>query len=491
MPGQEREHAARPQQMPGHRLHIQQTPLILRSTLHRKIIPNPEDQQAQPRGLFRALLAGEEAQLHGSVRIVDIRVDETYRLPSPELQPPVHDGHHDGRRDECRKDVVAAVSGRAMLMPPPAVPRQQLLEYGNQVDIAAGPRLEDGHAGCGVGHEHGEQTTGLVSDESGATVRQVDDRRAVASVDPERVGTHRTILHCVFRGTAGRSTCHSGGMQIGLLGPLEVRVNGVAVDVAGSRLRSLLTRLALDAGRPVSVGALVDAVWGAYPPGDQANALQSLVSRLRRSLGDAQAVQPSSAGYRLAADPGDVDVHQFERLAADGAAALRRGDPATARPMLRRALSLWRGPALADCADAAFAAAPIARLDDLRLAAMADRLAADLSLQRAPAVVAELEALTREHPLDERFAALLMKALRATGRTSDALAAYQRLRELLVDELGVDPSPELQELHLSVLRGEQPPRPAARPDMPGGPTCGPLSPASSAATRRRRASSNC
>ncbi len=246
-------------------------------------------------------------------------------------------------------------------------------------------------------------------------------------------------------------------MQIGLLGPLEVRVNGVAVDVAGSRLRSLLTRLALDAGRPVSAGALVDAVWGAYPPGDQANALQSLVSRLRRSLGDAQAVQPSSAGYRLAADPGDVDVHQFERLAADGAAALRRGDPATARPMLRRALSLWRGPALADCADAAFAAAPIARLDDLRLAAMADRLAADLSLQRAPAVVAELEALTREHPLDERFAALLIKALRAAGRTSDALSAYQRLRELLVDELGVDPSPELQELHLSVLRGEQPP----------------------------------
>ena len=246
-------------------------------------------------------------------------------------------------------------------------------------------------------------------------------------------------------------------MQIGLLGPLEVRVNGVAVDVAGSRLRSLLTRLALDAGRPVSAGALVDAVWGAYPPGDQANALQSLVSRLRRSLGDAQAVQPLSAGYRLAADPGDVDVHQFERMAADGAAALRRGDPATARPMLRRALALWRGPALADCADAAFAAAPIARLDDLRLAAMADRLAADLSLQRAPAVVAELEALTREHPLDERFAALLIKALRAAGRTSDALSAYQRLRELLVDELGVDPSPQLQELHVSVLRGEQPP----------------------------------
>ena len=246
-------------------------------------------------------------------------------------------------------------------------------------------------------------------------------------------------------------------MQIGLLGPLEVRVNGVAVDVAGSRLRSLLTRLALDAGRPVSAGALVDAVWGAYPPGDQANALQSLVSRLRRSLGDAQAVQPLSAGYRLAADPGDIDVHQFERMAADGAAALRRGDPATARPMLRRALSLWRGPALADCADAAFAAAPIARLDDLRLAAMADRLAADLSLQRAPAVVAELEALTREHPLDERFAALLIKALRAAGRTSDALSAYQRLRELLVDELGVDPSPQLQELHVSVLRGEQPP----------------------------------
>src|SRR6478752_4625541 len=246
-------------------------------------------------------------------------------------------------------------------------------------------------------------------------------------------------------------------MQIGLLGPLEVRVNGVTVDIAGTRLRGLLTRLALDAGRPISAGALVDAVWGEYPPGDQANALQSLVSRLRRSLGDAHAVQPSAAGYRLLADPGDVDVHQFQRLAADGAAALRRGDPATAEPMLRRALALWRGPALADCAEAAFAAAPIARLDDLRLAAMADRLAADLALARAAAVVAELEALTREHPLDERFAGLLIKALRAEGRTSEALAAYQRLRQLLVDELGVDPTPELQELHLSVLRGDQAP----------------------------------
>jgi predicted ATPase/DNA-binding SARP family transcriptional activator len=246
-------------------------------------------------------------------------------------------------------------------------------------------------------------------------------------------------------------------MQIGLLGPLEVRVNGVTVGIAGTRLRGLLTRLALDAGRPISAGALVDAVWGEYPPGDQANALQSLVSRLRRSLGDAHAVQPSAAGYRLLADPGDVDVHQFQRLAADGAAALRRGDPATAEPMLRRALALWRGPALADCADAAFAAAPIARLDDLRLAAMADRLAADLALARAAAVVAELEALTREHPLDERFAGLLIKALRAEGRTSEALAAYQRLRQLLVDELGVDPTPELQELHLSVLRGDQAP----------------------------------
>jgi predicted ATPase/DNA-binding SARP family transcriptional activator len=246
-------------------------------------------------------------------------------------------------------------------------------------------------------------------------------------------------------------------MQIGLLGPLEVRVDGVTVDIAGTRLRGLLTRLALDAGRPISAGALVDAVWGEYPPGDQANALQSLVSRLRRSLGDAHAVQPSAAGYRLVADPGDVDVHQFQRLAADGAAALRRGDPATAEPMLRRALALWRGPALADCADTAFAAAPIARLDDLRLAAMADRLAADLALARAASVVAELEALTREHPLDERFAGLLIKALRAEGRTSEALAAYQRLRQLLVDELGVDPTPELQELHLSVLRGDQAP----------------------------------
>lgn len=245
-------------------------------------------------------------------------------------------------------------------------------------------------------------------------------------------------------------------MQVGLLGPLEVRVGGVPVRVAGARLGRLLTRLALDAGRPVSAAALTDAVWGAALPSDEANALQSLVSRLRRTLGDAQAVQPLGAGYRLDAEPDDVDVHRFERLAAAGAAAMRDADPVGAERLFREALALWRGPALADCADAEFAAAPIAGLEDLRLAAVTDRLQAQIALGRIPpaVAVAQLEALAREHPLDERLLATLMTALRAMGRPSDALAAYERTRNRLAEELGVDPSPELRELHVSILRGD-------------------------------------
>ena len=138
-------------------------------------------------------------------------------------------------------------------------------------------------------------------------------------------------------------------MQIDVLGPLEVRdAAGRPVAVTGTRLRTLLTRLALDAGRPVGVSVLVDAVWGAEPPVDEANALQTLVSRLRRALGGPDTVAQSQAGYRLAVEPDAVDAVRFERLAADGAQALRAGDAREAAHVLANALGLWRGPALTD-----------------------------------------------------------------------------------------------------------------------------------------------
>ncbi|HEY3633228.1 MAG TPA: BTAD domain-containing putative transcriptional regulator, partial [Jatrophihabitantaceae bacterium] len=256
-------------------------------------------------------------------------------------------------------------------------------------------------------------------------------------------------------------------MQIAILGPLEVRDGdaGGSIEVAGSRLRSLLIRLALDAGRPVSAAALVDAVWGDQPPAEAANALQSLVSRLRRTLGGAATVGQSPTGYRLAIEPEDVDAARFEQLARDGATALRMGKQSKAADTLRQALALWRGPALADVDGAAFAVATINRLEDVRLSAAQDRIEADLALGHAADVIAELDTLAEQHPLDERLAGLQLSALAATGRSADALAGYERIRARLADELGIDPSAELQAVHLAVLRGEtaQPTTPQRAP----------------------------
>ncbi|WP_322763226.1 AfsR/SARP family transcriptional regulator, partial [Frankia sp. Cr2] len=248
-------------------------------------------------------------------------------------------------------------------------------------------------------------------------------------------------------------------MQVGILGPLEVRGDdGREIDIQGARLRALLVRLALDAGRPVGVAALVDAVWADQPPAETANALQTLVSRLRRCLGDGALVTRSAAGYCLAVDPDDVDVHRFTLLAAAGAGALRAGDPHRAATTLRAALALWRGPALAE-ADGGPAVAAVAahatRLREAHLSAVLDRVQVDLAAGRALEIVGELESLAAEHPLHERLVGQLMAALAATGRQADALRSYDQLRVRLADELGVDPSAELRAVQLAVLRGER------------------------------------
>ena len=242
-------------------------------------------------------------------------------------------------------------------------------------------------------------------------------------------------------------------MIVGVLGPLEVEQNGREVAVGGGRLRALLARLALDAGRPVTAGALVDAVWDTELPADQTHSLQSLVSRLRGALGDAELVAQVPGGYVLQAE---VDAHHFARLAAEGAAA---GDPERSARLLAEALELWRGPALADLTDYRFAVDAATRLEDLRLSALADRIDADLRLGRGDRLVHELEGLSAAHPLNERLAAQLISALYAAGRQADALAAYERVRMRLNEELGVPPSPELQAAHLAVVRGDAKPEP--------------------------------
>ncbi|WP_375478869.1 BTAD domain-containing putative transcriptional regulator [uncultured Jatrophihabitans sp.] len=230
-------------------------------------------------------------------------------------------------------------------------------------------------------------------------------------------------------------------MQIAVLGPLEVLAEtGAPIEVSGARVRTLLARLVVDAGRPVSVSALIDAVWGAHPPAEGANALQTLVSRLRRALGDPALITQSQAGYRLAAERSDVDAARFEQLLAAGAVS--------------EALALWRGPAFGDVQDAGGAIhAAGARLADLRVSAVVDRVEADLDAG-APVLIPELEQLVAENPLHERLTGQLMRALAAGGRQADALRAFERLRAQLADELGVDPGGALRDIHLAVLRGE-------------------------------------
>jgi predicted ATPase/DNA-binding SARP family transcriptional activator len=242
-------------------------------------------------------------------------------------------------------------------------------------------------------------------------------------------------------------------VRVAVLGALEVWRDERPVPVAGGRVRALLVRLALDAGRDVGRGALIDAIWEESPPADAGHALQALVSRLRRALG-AEAVLSGAAGYRLALAPEDVDALAFEAAARTGAAALRAGDAAGAAEVLRDALAAWRGPALGELAgDRRFAAEAADRLEALRLAATADRIEADLLLGSGAGLVSELDGLTAAHPLHERLAAQRMRALATAGRAAEALDAYERIRLRLDAELGAVPSTDLRAAHLAVIDG--------------------------------------
>ncbi|MDO9406932.1 BTAD domain-containing putative transcriptional regulator [Patulibacter sp.] len=242
-------------------------------------------------------------------------------------------------------------------------------------------------------------------------------------------------------------------MRVAVLGALEVWRDERLVPVAGGRVRALLVRLALDAGREVGRDALIDAIWEESPPADAGHALQALVSRLRRTL-ESDAVVSGTSGYRLAADPADVDALAFEVAARAGSAALRAGDAAGAAEVLRDALATWRGPALGELAtDRRFAARAADRLESSRLAATVDRIEADLALGAGTDLVRELDDLASAHPLDERIAAQRMRALTAAGRAAEALDGYERIRTRLDDELGALPSAELRAAHLSVLGG--------------------------------------
>ncbi|MFI5521433.1 AfsR/SARP family transcriptional regulator [Streptomyces platensis] len=265
-------------------------------------------------------------------------------------------------------------------------------------------------------------------------------------------------------------------MHYGILGTTQAgRADGTPVALGGARLRALLAALALRPGRALSPELLIGDIWGAAPPADAAGALQALVGRLRRALGHAE-IASVDGGYRLCAEPDAVDLHRFERLATEGGRALADADPARAAALLDDALALWRGPVLADLPDAGV---EVARAERRRLDAQCTRLAADLALGRAAQALPTLLALCADHPLDEPLQALRLHALRAAGRTAEALAAYEEIRIGLAERLGADPGPELRTLHAELLR-PPPPHPPTNPPpplIPGAPAPAPTGPA--------------
>ncbi|MFC5172973.1 ATP-binding protein [Streptomyces mutomycini] len=253
-------------------------------------------------------------------------------------------------------------------------------------------------------------------------------------------------------------------MRYQILGPARAfREDGTPVTVGGARLRALLTALALRPGHSIPVPLLVDAVWVDAPPADAAGALHALVGRLRRALGPGT-VTSADGGYALCAAPSDIDAHRFEQLARDGTRLLAAGDAAAALALLDEALALWPGgPALADLPEHSTEAG---RLGTRLFETRRGRLGALTALGRAEEALPELMALCDEHPLDEPLQALRLRALRATGRTAEALDAYETLRRDLADRLGADPGDELRSLHGELLA---PPGQEAASEEPAGP----------------------
>src|SRR5215207_3565235 len=240
-------------------------------------------------------------------------------------------------------------------------------------------------------------------------------------------------------------------MKFRILGPLEVSDDGGEVSLGGDKPRALLVLLLLHPNEVVSADRLIDELWGEHPPERAAAALRVNVSRLRKALPQ-DVLATRAPGYVIRVEPEELDLHRFERLVDEGRSLLARGLPADASERLHDALSLWRGPALADFAYESFAQTAIARLEEIRLAAVELRIDADLALGRHDELVAELEALVAEHPLREQLRRYLMTALYRSGRQAEALDAYQDARRALVDELGIEPSPALRELERAILQ---------------------------------------
>jgi DNA-binding SARP family transcriptional activator len=238
-------------------------------------------------------------------------------------------------------------------------------------------------------------------------------------------------------------------MEFRVLGPLEVADHGSSVALGGGKQRALLAVLLLHANEVVGTDRLIDELWGQAPPLTVTKSVHVYVSRLRRELGEDRVVT-RPPGYLLRLEPRELDLKRFEALLAE--ARNGDGDATTTARTLREALALWRGPPLADLAYEPFAQIEIARLEELRWAALEARIDADLACGRHAELVGELQALIAAHPLRERLHCQLMLALYRSARQADALEAYRNARGLLSDELGLEPGEELKRLEAAILR---------------------------------------
>lgn len=239
-------------------------------------------------------------------------------------------------------------------------------------------------------------------------------------------------------------------IRFSLLGPVEALRDGARVALGGARQRAVLAVLLLNANRVVPITQIIEGVWADRAPNRAFNTVQVYVSALRRAL-DPDLIETHGRGYRLQADQHTLDLHEFLASAAEGRRLLETHNYADAAARFHHALGLWRGPALGDLSDVAFAHAELVALEESRLAALEARIDADLAVGRDTDLVAELRVLVGEHPLRERFRGLLAEALYRAGRQADALAVFRDTRAVLAAELGVDPSPELRALEQTIL----------------------------------------
>ncbi|GGS48990.1 hypothetical protein GCM10010156_04560 [Planobispora rosea] len=260
---------------------------------------------------------------------------------------------------------------------------------------------------------------------------------------------------------------HPGaGVRFHILGPLAARTEEGPVELGTNKQRLLLAVLLCRPGKILSTESLTYALWGEKPPPSAASNIRLYVHRLRRALGRDRIVTQGGAGYRLHAQPPEIDAHRFADLVRDGHAAFGAGDPHRASQRLRSALSLWRDRPFTGMEDEPALQPEVDRMEEIRLSAVELRLDADLALGRNAELIPELVGLVAEHPLREHLHAQLMLALYRSGRQAEALDAYHRIRRHLVRELGLEPGSELRAVEATILSGGSFPSPRP-PSFPG------------------------